>query len=313
MSSAVPASTRPAGSSTRTWRPRVAQSARYCASRPELTGSGSALNRRYQCSSERRISASSASRPTSAPSTSSDVAGRPVGDTGSAFSEVATFSPTPITTASPSADCSARMPASFRSPTRTSFGHLSRAATPDADRTPAATATPVSSGSQPRADGGTEAGRSSTENVSDAPGWLTHVRPARPRPAVCSSATSTWPSRAAAGEQVRVGGAGAGHGPRSTSTIRPSRRGPTGPRRPRGRGSARPQANPPTRSLISRRWRCGGGGSPCPCSPPSPPTSARRRRWTPRASRRRPAGRGRRCRRSAPPRRPRAPGWSRCG
>src|SRR6202020_250908 len=101
----------------------------------------------------------------------------------------------PTTTASPSEDCSARIPASFRSPTRTSFGHFRLAATPAAERTPAATATPVSSGSQPRADGGTEAGRNSTENVSDAPGWLTHVRPARPRPAVCSSATSTWPSR----------------------------------------------------------------------------------------------------------------------
>jgi len=134
------------------------------------------------------------SRDTDAPSACSDVAARPPAEAGNWLGAVATLRPVPITTADPSGVCSARIPASLRPPTSTSLGHLSIASTHPVDRTADATATPVSSVSQPRRAAGTTAGRSRTEKVSDAPGSLDQDRPSLPRPAVCSSATSTCPS-----------------------------------------------------------------------------------------------------------------------
>src|SRR5579875_2798179 len=123
-----------------------------------------------------------------APSSTSEVARA----TGSSARVAKTLRPIPITTASPA--CSARIPASFRSSAMTSFGHFSRASTPVQPRTAATTATPASRGSQPHAEAGTAAGRSSTENVRAARGGLTQVRPSRPRPGTWASAASTVPS-----------------------------------------------------------------------------------------------------------------------
>ena len=116
-----------------------------------------------------------------------------------------------MTTASP--DASARIPPSLAGPARTSFGHLSCASTEATERTAAVTATPASSGSQPRRAGGTPCGRSRSENVRAARGGDTQARPSRPRPALCSSAASTAPSGAPIGrpgQQVGVGRAGRG-------------------------------------------------------------------------------------------------------
>ena len=86
----------------------------------------------------------------------------------------------------------------MRPSTSTSLGHFRVAATPAWARNAAATAIPVSSGSQARAAGATVTGRSSTENTSAARGGLDQDRPRRPRPAVCVSAASTRPSAAPA-------------------------------------------------------------------------------------------------------------------
>lgn len=106
--------------------------------------------------------------------------------------------PTPTTTASPRR--SARIPAIFRGPAvpscagpsiTTSLGHLSLAGTPY-PLTASLTASPATSGTQPQAAvGQVWSGRSTTENNKACPGGDTHERPSRPRPAVCSSATTT--------------------------------------------------------------------------------------------------------------------------
>ncbi len=108
-----------------------------------------------------------------------------------------TLSPMPTTAASGSTRCT-RIPASFWSPTRTSFGHFRTASTPATSRTAVATAPPVRSGSQPQRSVAIDAGRSSTENVSPDRAGEVHARSRRPRPAVCASATSTSPGRAPA-------------------------------------------------------------------------------------------------------------------
>ena len=127
-----------------------------------------------------------------APAARSEVAGSAPGrGLGNSAGSVETLRPMPTTTALPAA--SARMPASLASAARRSFGHFNLVSTPVALVTAAATATPVSSGSQPRRAGGT-AGFSSTEKVSAARGGEVQVRPIRPRPARCSSAASTAPS-----------------------------------------------------------------------------------------------------------------------
>ena len=169
---------------------------------------------------------------------------------GSSPGSVDTLRPTPTTIASPAA--SARIPPSFAAPApapaSTSFGHFSRVATPVSAVTAEATATPASSGSQPRRVGGTAAGRTSRENVSAARGGDTQVRPIRPRPAFCSSATSTTPSgapararasRSALVEPVRSSTSTACHRPPGRSTAR---------RRPATSRGFRPAAAPGTTS-----------------------------------------------------------------
>ena len=146
----------------------------------------------YQRSSSPRMAASSCSRSVlAACSSRSEVA---VG-TGSSARPSDTLTPIPTTIAP--AYASARIPAIFRPATSTSLGHFSWAGTAASARSALATATPASSGTQPRAAGGA-AGRSSTEQISAVPGRLTQVRPSRPRPAVCAPATSTRPSAAPA-------------------------------------------------------------------------------------------------------------------
>ena len=212
----------------------------------------------------------------------------------------------PTTTASP--DCSARMPPSFGEPTKDVVGplqdgsqardvphpvHLSDS-NPGQQRQPAC-AWPLV----------TEPGRSSTENVSDAPGADTQVRPIRPRPATCDSATRTRPS--APPRRSRSGRCGSRHRPRprATSTGRLSCRARShrdleayAPRAPRPASSSAPgfEAAP-----ITNRWRGGSAGSPCPCSRSSRPRCGRPGTSTRRGCRRRPAGPGRRCPRSARP------------
>src|SRR5215472_2471503 len=197
---ARPTRTPPPGSSTRTSWPTVEQALRYAARSPQAIaspGAGPPVQLRYQRSSSRSTAISIADRSERcAPASQSDVAW----SEGSSSRLALTLRPTPMTIASP--DCSARIPASLRGasapPASTSLGHFRLARTPAWASMAVTTATPVSSGSQPRAAGGTPPGRSSTENVSAAPGWLCQLRSSRPRPAVCSSATSTDPAAAPA-------------------------------------------------------------------------------------------------------------------
>jgi hypothetical protein len=172
----------------------VADSFVYPARRPQRSGSPPASRQaRYQRSNSARISVSSGSLARlAAPRARRDVAGSAV--SGSSDGAADTFRPTPTITASPTA--SARIPPSLASPTRTSFGHFSRASTAATVRTAPATAAPASSGSQPRRAGGTGAGRNSSENVRAARGGDCQERPIRPRPADCSSAARTTPSGA---------------------------------------------------------------------------------------------------------------------
>ena len=268
-------------------------------------GSGSARKAAYQRSSWRSIASSSASRATSAPSTSSDVAGRPVGDTGSASAGVATLRPMPITTADSSGDCSARMPASLRSPDQDVVRPLERARRRRSRTARRTRPRPRSAAAASRAGrGGTERRpQQHRERQRRAGQRSTQDRPSRPRPAVCSSATSTWPSARRRGgprEQVGVGGAGRPR-PRATSTGRRRRPEHCHLGRPAPRAAPASSAPAARSAPISRRWRCAAGGSPCPCSRPSRPRCGRPGTWTPRGCRRRPAGRGRRCPRSAPP------------
>ena len=79
--------------------------------------------------------------------------------------------------------------------------------------------------------------------------------------------------------------------------------------------SARRQAQRPGGPVIERIRRSGSaaGGTRVPCSPSSRPRPGRPSPSTPRACRRPPGCRARRCRRSAPPRCPAAAGWSPSG
>src|SRR5262245_3329195 len=88
---------------------------------------------------------------------------------------------------------SARIPATFRPPAYTSFGHLRFVVNPVASRIPSATLTPaaiVTSGAI-AADG-----RRIVDTYNPAPGGEDHALPCRPRPAVCRSAPTTVPSAA---------------------------------------------------------------------------------------------------------------------
>ena len=99
-----------------------------------------------------------------------------------------TFTPTPNPThctASPCQRPSHRIPASFRSPSSTSFGHLRRvSARPSNPSTASATASPTRTDSTPSS---ARDGRISRPSQTPPRGEC-HVRPSRPRPAVCSSA-----------------------------------------------------------------------------------------------------------------------------
>ena len=144
---------------------------------------------RYHDSQEPRTAISRAARSTWPHSSRSEVA-VPLGSSASDWS---TLTPQPATTAPPSAvgTTSQRTPASLRSPTRTSLGHLTVAVTPTA-RTASTMASAVSSGIQPQRAGSTS-GRTSTLTMTDEYCGADHPRSRRPRPAVCSSATSTDP------------------------------------------------------------------------------------------------------------------------
>ena len=85
----------------------------------------------------------------------------------------------------------------MRSPTSTSLGHFRPSSRPDRRASGLTTASPASSGSQPQPSRG-NGGRSSTETASPERSGACQVRSARPRPAVCSSATTTSPSAAPA-------------------------------------------------------------------------------------------------------------------
>ena len=90
------------------------------------------------------------------------------------------------------------MPASLRSPTSTSLGHLRRTSSSANGPSAPATATPASNGNQPHEPAATSLGRSSTEKVSPERAGAAQIRSSRPRPAVCDSATSTVPDSAPA-------------------------------------------------------------------------------------------------------------------
>ena len=154
---------------------------------------------RYRSDSARSTALSTVSRSvTAAPASSSDVAA----GTGSSAPVCSTLSPMPRTAARSSGRASvpttsARMPATLRgspsSGTRTSFGHLSRASTPQTRTRASVTATPASRLSHDHRVGGT-GGRSSTETARAARGGAVHRRSRRPRPACWSSVVSTRPS-----------------------------------------------------------------------------------------------------------------------
>ena len=149
----------------------------------------------------------------------------------------------------------ASIPATLRPPMRTSFGHLSRAATPSPAR---ASATPTARARTARV-GGTLAGRRTTREARiEAPGASSHTRPCRPRPALWWSAATTRPlsqPAAAASRAVRIVESVS----RRKTTRRPSVcvvRAASRPARSGGRAS-------PVRSALTVRGRrrgCRGGG-----------------------------------------------------
>ena len=84
-------------------------------------------------------------------------------------------------------------PATLRRLTSTSLGHLICAERDVAASTVSATATPPTSDSS--ATTRSAGGWRRTEQRIAVPGGVLHVRPSRPRPAVCSSQTAAAPSR----------------------------------------------------------------------------------------------------------------------
>ena len=120
---------------------------------------------------------------------------------GSSAASWFTLTPTPQTT--PPRDDSRRIPATFASPTSTSFGHLSSLCTPATRSIASATASPVTSESCSA--GAPGAGRSSREARSDRPATSSHARPLRPRPPVWCSVTATAPSGSSASRSDVLG------------------------------------------------------------------------------------------------------------
>ena len=100
----------------------------------------------------------------------------------------------PTTTASPLR--SSRMPDSFAPAMTTSFGHFSRAVPDGVRKTPTASWRATAAVSASVAGGGSLARRRTSVDPEKLPGGALHVRPSRPRPAVCRSARSHSPSSA---------------------------------------------------------------------------------------------------------------------
>ena len=109
---------------------------------------------------------------------------------GSSDSVWPTLTPIPQITAP--RDDSSRIPPTFASPTSTSFGHLSVAASPAVASTASATASPTTSESC--STGRPAEGRSSSERSNERPATSLHPLPDRPRPPVWCSVTATAPS-----------------------------------------------------------------------------------------------------------------------
>ena len=126
---ASPSSTPSRTSDTRTRRPRVTSRSRWA--RSVATGSSSAV------ASSVRNASSSDFRSTSWPASRLQAVAVAASSGGNASQF--TLTPSPTTRASPS--CSARIPASLRSPTTTSLGHFIPASTPATVRTARANAT----------------------------------------------------------------------------------------------------------------------------------------------------------------------------
>jgi hypothetical protein len=124
---------------------------------------------------------------------------------------------------------SASTPASLRSSTTRSFGHLSPATTPVVSSTASAMARAAAI-VVPSATGA--GGRSRTDTSSEPPGGATHVRSRRPRPAVWWSATTTMPSGAPSRASAR---ASALVEPVSATQRTSANREPGGTVTPRGR------------------------------------------------------------------------------
>src|SRR5262245_36143843 len=144
---------------------------------------GDPANTPSQVRSWRTTSPNRAVRSTGWPARASDVA---VG-TGSSSSVWSTLIPIPITTIGGREPTrSTRIPQTLRSPIITSLGHFRVANPPSAW----ATAYPATSGTTGHHSVSTT-GSKTAENVSAAPGGVTHSRSSRPRPACWWSATTT--------------------------------------------------------------------------------------------------------------------------
>src|SRR5699024_8889462 len=140
-----------------------------------------------------------------APSAASDVGANPPGPAATCSRLGSTFSPIPRTTAFSSANAASdSTPAHLRrcGPARTSLGHFNPPDTPTVSRT-STTASPATTASEPRRANGTLPGRNSTLQYNPNPAGDCQPRPRLPRPAVCSSASSTVRSGAPAATAAR--------------------------------------------------------------------------------------------------------------
>ena len=115
--------------------------------------------------------------PPARPAASADTAPR-----GSSSAAQLRFMPRPTTIASPST--SARIPASLRSSTTRSFGHLTSGRKPATASHADAAASATAAVTRWRRSAASPVGRSRTDASSEASGGAVQVRPRRPRPAV---------------------------------------------------------------------------------------------------------------------------------
>ena len=83
-----------------------------------------------------------------------------------------------------------------------SLGHFSTASTPNSAAT-SVNASPATMASEPSDAGGTSAGRNNTLRYTPLPAGEAQVRPLRPTPAVCSSASNTVRSEAPSAARTR--------------------------------------------------------------------------------------------------------------